>query len=125
METEVRRDLPCANPDLVEEYMPIEKILEGNSGDFDRCYTHNKVLCECHLDKKREDDSYKRLVVHFRAGGLINQPIYYNRYLHNGHHRLAAAMDAGYTHVPTSSKWGLEYDWENTERVDVEYEDSE
>ena len=112
VEVETRRELPCSNPDLVEGYLSIEKILQGDSGDwYDMCDECEMMLCEHRLDEKREDDSYMYLVDHFRNGGMIDQPICYDRYLRNGHHRLAAALDAGFTHIPYQSVWGDE-DWD-------------
>lgn len=95
--------LPCSNPDLVRGYISIEDLLKGNSGDFGKCYECGFALCEHALNEKRADHSYRELVEHFRKGGLINQPVAYdqrNKQLANGHHRLAAAYDAGYTHIP-------------------------
>lgn len=110
--------LPCANPELVTGYVSIQKILEGDSGDFDRCWGCNMALCEHHLDEKREDRSYRDLVEHFQNGGMMNQPVCYmeSRYsglsLRNGHHRLAAALDAGFTHIPFQTAWGENDDWD-------------
>lgn len=109
--------LPCSNPGLVEGYASIEEILQGRSGDFGRCHTCDKYLCKHHLDYKRQDASYKVLVQHFRNGGMINQPISYHpehKSQGNGHHRLVAAYDAGFTHIPYSSDWG-ESDWEGVD----------
>lgn len=107
--------LPCSNPELVEGYLSIKKILNGDSGDFDRCDECKIVLCDHALDEKREDYSYCKLVEHFRNGGMINQPICYTfgdwERICNGHHRLAAALDAGFTHIPYQTAWGEEYDW--------------
>ncbi len=114
--TETRRDLPCANPDLVDSYESIERLLQGESSDFEYCEECDKVLCDHALDSKREDGSYKVLVQHFRNGGKINQPILNNGYQSNGHHRLVAALDAGFTHVPVRRHgWGDHNDWEGTD----------
>jgi hypothetical protein len=109
--------LPCSRPELVAGYVSIQDIINGDSGDFSRCRRCEKALCQCHLHEKRQDPQYNTLLEHFRAGGMINQPVYYepeDRCLSNGHHRLAAAMDAGYTHIPYQSHWGKEEDWEES-----------
>jgi hypothetical protein len=105
--------LPCANPELVTGYIAIEEILRGRSSDFGECDECDVALCEHALDVKRADESYEVLVEHFRHGGMINQPISYdmrNKEQCNGHHRLAAAYDAGFTHIPYQNKWGSD-DW--------------
>ena len=110
--------LECANPDFVEGYISIEEILKGRSTDFGTCYVCKVALCKHALDQKRQDESYKVLVQHFRDGGLINQPICYDKRLKkqaNGHHRLVAALDAGFTHVPIQDRWGVHEDWDNTD----------
>jgi hypothetical protein len=121
METVTRKDLPCANPQLVDEYVAIEEILQGQSSDSSLCGRCNGRLCEHILNAKRQDESYKVLVQHFRDGGEVNQPLNWDRwgdggYQSNGHHRLAAALDAGFTHVPVNhEEWGDDYDWSNVE----------
>lgn len=115
--------LPCSRPELVTGYISIQKIINGDSGDFERCDYCETVLCECHLDEKRRDQSYRTLVEHFRDGGTINQPVYYNttwKELRNGHHRLAAALDAGFTHIPYQTNWGEEHDWDETYKLVTE-----
>lgn len=113
--------LPAANPALVDGYVAIEEILKGRSTDFGTCYECGLALCEHALDEKREDESYKVLVQHFRDGGKINQPLNYDpRYKtqDNGHHRLVAALDAGFTHVPYNAySWSEHPDWDD---VDLE-----
>lgn len=117
VQTEERRELPCAFPDKVSRYVSIEQILDGNSGDFDRVDLEcecERLLCEHALDYKRGNPSYRQLVEHFRNGGMVNQPLYYDdsrHKLHNGHHRLIAALDAGFTHVPVWDQWGDDWDW--------------
>jgi len=117
IENELPGYLPCSNPDLVEGWVAIEDIFEGRSCDFLFCEDCGKTFCECNLNEKREDPSYAVLLEHFRKGGMINQPINYDpRYQvqRNGHHRLIAAYDAGYTHVPYNSElWG-DTDWQGT-----------
>jgi hypothetical protein len=115
--------LPCSRPELVSGYISIRKILNGDSGDFDRCDECEMVLCEHALDEKRMDRSYRKLVDHFTDGGMINQPVYYNtmwKELRNGHHRLAAALDAGFTHIPYQDRWGEEHDWDETYKLVTE-----
>lgn len=120
--------LPCARPDLVEGYVSIEQIFKGRSVDFGYCWGGdcNTRFCKHNLDVKREDTSYLVLLEHFLNGGAVNQPInyvpdYYNHTTgtqHNGHHRLVAAYDAGFTHVPYNSReWG-DYDWNDTPAAD-------
>lgn len=116
--------LPCSNPDLVEGYLAIADILAGPSTDFGKCADCGIVWCECNMDSKREDESYQVLVEHFRNGGMINVPILrYKSYWNNeqeqsnGHHRVIAAMDAGFTHIPyqtrdTGKGWSV--DWSGT-----------
>lgn len=109
--------LPCSNPSLVEGYISIADILRGRSSDFGLCDECDEILCEHALNEKREDESYKLLVEHFRHGGMINQPINYDmrrKAQGNGHHRMVAALDAGFTHVPYQSAWGIE-DWKGVD----------
>jgi hypothetical protein len=117
--------LPCASPHLVEGYVSIATIFKGSSVDFDVCWDGgcDTVFCEHNLDEKREDLSYRLLVTHFRNGGAVNQPLNYvpsqmgAEYgeQKNGHHRLTAAYDAGFTHVPYNSRaWGNHEDWHDT-----------
>lgn len=125
--------LPCSNPELVEGYVSIAEIFEGSSVDFCYCDDHETVFCDCNMDEKREDEQFPILLEHFRNGGALNQPLNYrpagivepdcsccSEYeresgeMGNGHHRLIAAYDAGYTHVPYNSrKWGS-VDWRDT-----------
>lgn len=114
--------LPCARPDLIEGYVSIERVFAGDSVDFGYCSDHETRFCDCNMDEKREDESYRLLVKHFRSGGAVNQPLNYRPYRWgdlgdqgNGHHRLTAAYDAGFTHVPFNSrKWGDDEDWADT-----------
>lgn len=101
--------LPCANPHLVEGYMAISEILEGHSTDHAECgyYKCEKRFCEHVIESKRQDHSYLKLLVHFKSGGMINIPILREGGSQsNGHHRVVAAMDAGYTHVPYQTPGG-------------------
>ena len=116
--------LPCSRQELVEGWLSIRKILDGNSGDFDRCDECGVVLCEHALDEKRQDRSYRVLAEHFENGGMLNQPVCYDpdyRKLKNGHHRLAAAMDAGFTHIPYQSRWGEHSDWDEFYRNEYNF----
>lgn len=116
--------LPCASPDLVEGYVSIETIFKGGSVDFRSCWDGcDTLFCEHNMEDKRIDLSYKLLVVHFRNGGAVNQPLNYipsqmgaeYGVQKNGHHRLVAAYDAGFTHVPYNSReWGSNEDWHDT-----------
>jgi hypothetical protein len=109
--------LPCSRRELVEGWLSIRKILNGNSGDFERCDECDIALCDHALDDKRRDHSYQLLVSHFEDGGTLNQPVCYStewNELRNGHHRLAAALDAGFTHIPYQTRWGSENDWEES-----------
>jgi hypothetical protein len=113
-----RRELPCANPHLVKEYVAIEDILQGDSNDWEECGRCGGRLCEHVLNSKRQDESYKVLVEHLREGGAVNEPLNYDprtENMGNGHHRLAAALDAGFTHVPVNPKrWG-DNNWNDTD----------
>lgn len=119
--------LPCSNPELIEGYVAIADIFKGDSVDFRYCYTHRTAWCEHRFNWKRGDLSYLPLLEHFRNGGSVNQPLNWvpgryegeDRYIYgnqqNGHHRLVAAYDAGFTHVPyNSARWGDHRDWEDT-----------
>jgi hypothetical protein len=128
----IRMDLPCSNPQLVEGWISIEEILAGNSSDFDSFDDCDEVWCVHAMDDKREDESYQILVEHFRKGGMINVPIYRMRdwdtpgktIQSNGHHRVIAALDAGFTHVPYQTDRSAHTwydDWANTVRPSDEY----
>lgn len=120
--------LPCSNPDLVEGYMAISDILAGPSVDFTYCEACETIWCDHNMDYKREDESYKVLVEHFRNGGMINIPILrYTSYYgpeneqSNGHHRVIAALDAGFTHIPYQTRKtgkGWSEDWSGTPAED-------
>ena len=129
--------LPASNPDLVEGYISIKEILSTPSTDFGYCWCGGGPWCDHHLNSKREDPSYSILLKHFKSGGKINVPIlrYVDLYGYgkdeqsNGHHRIIAAMDAGFTHVPYQTQkkgQGWRDDWSGTpDYDDLRLSDSE
>lgn len=82
------------------KWMSIDHILKNLlSADF---YTDD---WEYGLRKKREDKGYQNLVqsissIGFLWPALIDSDNEYS----NGHHRLAACIDLGYTHVPVTTE---------------------
>lgn len=53
------------------------------------------------FDLKRSDPNYDDLVYSIQADGFYD-PIFLNErgFVNNGHHRIAACVDLGYTHIP-------------------------
>jgi hypothetical protein len=114
--------VPCAYPEKVEYYVRIQVIMELESEDF---YTpcpyceedtgEEIFWCYHRMNDKREDGSYKALLEHLEEGGGFNDPVQFPSGncggLGNGHHRVIAALDAGFTHVPAWLDWGSDYDW--------------
>lgn len=92
------------------EWMEIQTLL-------DRVFPGDFLEWEEGLQRKREDKHYDSLVKSIQEEGL-KTPVFIetgngeDRYLGNGHHRLAALIDLGYTHIPYTEEfsigWGLE-----------------
>lgn len=66
---------------------------------------------------KRKDSHYPKLLADIRMNGY-RSPVFWSpsrRVFNNGHHRLAAALDLGFTHIPTtevSERTGWDdHDW--------------
>ena len=80
---------------------------EGSASDDEDILTLAEVL-----DEKRGDDQYYSVRESIAASGFT-EPIYSSDtcMLLDGHHRLAAAIDLGYTSVP------VEFTWAPKERI--------
>lgn len=95
---------------------PIERLLKHNSGDLewyvyetdDAKIPRSDIAGRWRwvLNTKREDDHYKDVLDALKKKGFSRPlTVEYKRHsggqqLSDGHHRLAAAIDLGFTHVP-------------------------
>lgn len=99
------------------EWTPIEEILEASSVDF----PDEGLYYEENQDRKRNDPGYAELLHDIMQKGILD-PVFFGAYyddpeflgeyaeyddvpareLGNGHHRVVACLDLGYTHVPTT-----------------------
>lgn len=64
-------------------------------------------------DHKRRDQGYEDLVESIRTEGFYDPVFLYEdspETLGNGHHRVVAAYDLGYTHVPVTSNPDVQWD---------------
>lgn len=79
--------------------MPVAEILRLDSCDaFDLdCVTLAEVL-----EHKRRNAGYRRLLEDVRARGITVPVVVVDGEVREGHHRIAAAIDAGLTVVPWS-----------------------
>ena len=79
--------------------MSVSEILRLDSCDaFDLdCDSLAEVL-----DVKRRDDGYRRLLEDVRARGITVPVVIVDGEVREGHHRIAAAIDAGLQVVPWS-----------------------
>ena len=105
------------------EWMSIQDILNGQSGDFEcvecpQCGARN--WCDHGWQRKRDQYTYgtqhyteyhgymdwSDFVTDIEWRG-IDQPLsWYSGRLNNGHHRLLACIELGYTHVPVHHQTG-------------------
>jgi hypothetical protein len=116
----VRLDVPCEQPWLVAGYVAIADVMARYSDDFDShtdeewdsdacTVNHGETpWCGERLEYKRNEPSYDTLVAALKAGKGFRNPVQWHcgGGLGNGHHRVIAAFDCGFTHVPYSQKWG-------------------
>ena len=84
--------------------MSIDHIL-NNLPSADFFSNQDPEIWEYGLRKKREEKGYQNLVESIASIGilwpaLIDQDTEYS----NGHHRLAACIDLGYTHIPVTTE---------------------
>jgi hypothetical protein len=92
---------------------PIHMVLNAPSGDSPS--GRGKVRHQ--LRTVRKDPEYPALLDSVRQHG-IQRPIFGSAFarptdvIDDGHHRMAAAVDAGLTHVPVNTGWMSEQ-WEN------------
>lgn len=114
------KPVPCTNPEKVDGWVSLKELMEGVAGDFGK-------WTESNMNYKRDHKSYDLLKEHLQKGGGLNHPVFYcppdeynhQGYLSNGHHRVCAAVDAGFTHIPyNSEEWGDDYDWTGTENAE-------
>lgn len=72
------------------------------------------------LALKRGDDHYADLVESIRLHGITAPILIYGQMVHNGHHRIAAAVDLGLEEIPwcndSSIGWGS--DWPDDSVLD-------
>lgn len=104
------------------EWMEVEYLLSLPSVDF-----HAEGLStDENRDKKRRDHKYSELVEDIRVNGYFDPIFVYEPFerwnglnqteeLGNGHHRLVAALDLGYTHVPVTRNDDIQ--WETSRHV--------
>ena len=91
-------------------WTPIRDILEN--------YTSSDLECWSELDYKRDNDGYHNLVESIRTIGFL-WPVLVTRSegYSNGHHRLAACIDLGYSYIPTTTD-NSECGWNGDEESD-------
>lgn len=129
MTVTIERGQLCANPKIAHSegvslpkvdnierpftWTPISDLIGRDSVDF------YDGLSDENLDTKRGDIDYALLVESIRNEGILN-PVFWDEFTYgNGHHRLAACIDLGYTHIPTTANPQIE--WEEsgvTTRID-------
>ena len=91
-------------------WMPVSEIWGKCSVDF-----FDGITAE-NLAEKRQDEQYPRLLEDIRING-VRWPITYTRgTFGNGHHRLAACVELGYTHIPVQENQYEEYSYMEDER---------
>lgn len=103
--------------ELIDEYQSVDFGRFGNycpncgSRVEEQTYGTADVMCvNCEwtgtqldvvLPTKKDDGWYEDLVAAATAGGFV-RPIHIdpeNHYIHDGHHRIAAALEVGLTHI--------------------------
>lgn len=125
------------------EWVPVELILTLESVDFgglddESEFTNGAYgwggLTEANLDKKRSDDGYEEMLNSVAVEGfydpiMIHKPVagdnsYTDSWtMGNGHHRLAIAIDLGFTHVPVT--FDAYFEWDSTGPCTTDYDLSE
>jgi ParB-like chromosome segregation protein Spo0J len=72
------------------------------------------------LEIKRNDPDYADLMDSVRHHGIGFPILIYGRSVHNGHHRIAAALDLGIEEIPwcNDSSIGWEEDWPDDSVLD-------
>lgn len=90
-------------------WMRVDEIWGKSSVDF-----YDGITLE-NLASKREDDWYPRLVADIVANGIQWPITMYHDYTKfgNGHHRLAALVELGYTHIPVQDNPDMEYAYDS------------
>lgn len=86
--------------DIPFEWMSVEYLMNMPAGDF-----HGESLTEkANYVSKQGDEGYEKLRDDLKITGWLD-PVYIYRdeeELGNGHHRVVAAFDIGYTHIPVT-----------------------
>ena len=91
--------------------VPIEIVLDLSSVDSEVLDLPEGSTVADVLDVKRLDSWYPALLLKVEREGLIS-PLCCNEagFLTDGHHRVACAVDLGWTHVPLIQDGGCHYD---------------
>lgn len=90
------------------EWTDIQDIIGCPSIDVGYCPEHDELdSClvltnEFLTEEKRSACNYEGLLNSIREVGFLDPIDFDGHRLGNGHHRLAVAIDCGYTHVPTT-----------------------
>lgn len=110
--------------DIPFEWLSVDYVMSLPSADF---YAEG-LTTEENRDSKRSDSQYRNLKSSIREFGFTD-PIYVYRQhesgytgrekLGNGHHRVVAAHDLGYTHIPVTRD--DDYQWESSASTKVGY----
>ena len=84
-------------------WFPIEEILTWASID-ENSVSMSRKDWDLLLESKRKDSNYPKVFEFIKREGFrmpLQVEIYNGKYCHeNGHHRLAAAIELGYSHIP-------------------------
>lgn len=115
--------------------VPVEEIL-GSWGSVDGEWNPEHNDWDSLLDEKRDDWQYEAVVESLRANGFLRPNTFTvtdgHRVHCDGHHRLAAAIDCGVTHIPyvEVSHWseGIADDsgcWDGSRPVSREWRSSD
>lgn len=94
-----------------EWLMPIEEALSLTGPDED--YHDGGDEVRYALDNKRADYGYVKLRENIRQNGMETPVLVYDDTIENGYHRVAVAVDLGWTHVPVTGDY--EVGWSGTE----------
>lgn len=98
-------------------WMPVSDVWGMYSMDF--C----DGITEPNLEEKRGDQQYNRLLNDIRVNGIRWPITVKHGIVGNGHHRLAACIELGYTHIPVQDDYNNEYSYmKNTQDIEDGWE---